>query len=180
MSFAPGSDLSIALNGLTVDTQYQQLNVVGLVNLSNVDLRLSHGFTPSVGNSFVIVNNDGTDAIAGTFNGLAEAGFRFTSDDSDLSNYLQRGRRQDVVLTAVNPTNPTLAGTAGDDNWLVKRNAANLDITLNNMLIWTTPFDGLASLAINGLVGNDTLTADLAGGDAIPAGKLDVQRRQSH
>ena len=70
---------------------------------------------------------------------------------------------------AVDPANPILQGTSGDDNWLVKRNADNLEITLNSTLIWATPFDSLTSLAINGLAGNDTLTVDLSSGDAIPS-----------
>ena len=46
LSFASGSDLAIAINGTTVDTQYQQLNVVGKVDLSGVDLVLSGNYCP--------------------------------------------------------------------------------------------------------------------------------------
>jgi hypothetical protein len=67
-----GSDLAIVINGTTVDTQYTQLNVAGIVNLTNVDLALSGTHTPSAGQQFIIVNNDAADAIVGTFNGLAE------------------------------------------------------------------------------------------------------------
>src|SRR5207302_7107060 len=71
LSFA--SDLAIAINGTTVDTQYNQLNVVGQVNLTGVDLKLSGSHTPLPGQQFMIVNNDGTsDPIIGTFNGLPE------------------------------------------------------------------------------------------------------------
>ncbi len=71
LAFGSGDDLLIAINGATVDTQYQQLNVVGEVNLAGLDLVVSGNFVPS-GQSFVIVNNDGVDPIQGTFNGLPE------------------------------------------------------------------------------------------------------------
>ena len=61
LSFVNGSDFAIAINGTTVDTQYQQLNVVGQVKLTGVDLALSGIFTPPSLQQFVIVNNDGND-----------------------------------------------------------------------------------------------------------------------
>lgn len=66
----PGADLAIVINGTTVDSQYRQLNVVGLVDLTGVDLVLSGTHLPVLGQSFTIVSNDGTDAVTGTFNGL--------------------------------------------------------------------------------------------------------------
>ncbi|MBB3836022.1 surface protein [Runella defluvii] len=72
VSFASGNDLAIAINGTTADTDYRQLNVAGSVNLSGLDLVLSGSHVPVLGQTFVIVNNDGSDAIQGTFNGLPE------------------------------------------------------------------------------------------------------------
>src|SRR5262249_6414923 len=78
MSFASGSDVSIARNGQTADTQYNQRNVIGQVKLTGADLVLSGSYAPAPGDSFLIVNNDGTDAITGTFNGLPD-GATFTA-----------------------------------------------------------------------------------------------------
>jgi hypothetical protein len=100
------------------------------------------------GNTFTIVSNDSTDAITGTFNGLPESAVfsvpRVAMSPLTFQITYKGGDGNDVVLTALNPTNPTFLGTSGDDNWLVKRNAVNLEVTLNNSLIWTTPFDALA------------------------------------
>ena len=41
LSFAVGSDLSIGIFGPAVDADYDQLNVIGQVDLSGVDLLLS-------------------------------------------------------------------------------------------------------------------------------------------
>lgn len=173
LSFAPGSRLAIAINGVAVDTQYQQLNVTGKVDLSGVELALSGNYTPAPGESFTIVSNDGTDAIVGTFNGMPEG--QVVSIPASTRTFqisYRGGDGNDVVLTAVSATNPMLAGTASDESWFVKRNATNLEIKLNGALIWSPPFDSLASLTINGLAGNDSVTVDLSGGDAIPAGSL--------
>jgi hypothetical protein len=67
-----GSDLAIEIHGTSVDNGYNQLNVAGIVNLTGVDLKLSGTHNPANGNSFTIVNNDGHDAIVGTFNGLPQ------------------------------------------------------------------------------------------------------------
>ena len=55
-----------------MDSGYTQLNVIGLVNLTGVNLDLSGTHVPVNGQTFTIVNNDGADAITGNFTGLAE------------------------------------------------------------------------------------------------------------
>lgn len=73
VSFESGSVFNIELNGTTVGTQYDQLNVLGTVAIgSNVELAATLNFTPSPGASFVIINNDGSDAVSGTFQGLPQ------------------------------------------------------------------------------------------------------------
>src|SRR5207302_8505875 len=56
LGFASGSNLSIAINGTTADSQYSQLNVVGDINVSGVNLVLSGNLHPGAGQTFAIVN----------------------------------------------------------------------------------------------------------------------------
>src|SRR5262245_10202029 len=172
LSFASGSDLSIALNGTTADTQYSQLNVVGMVDLTGVDLVLSGTYQPAIGDSFRVVNNDGTDAITGTFNGLAD-GTTFTTTVGGTTTTFQisyhGGDGNDVVLVVLIGV---LQGTAGDDTWLVQRNANNVDVTLNGSNYASLPFASLMTLTVNGLDGNDTLNVDLSTGNVVPPGGL--------
>lgn len=67
-----GSILNIDIAGATSDTQYSQLNVAGIVDLTGLDLFLSGAYVPIPGESFVIVENDGADLVTGTFNGLPD------------------------------------------------------------------------------------------------------------
>jgi autotransporter-associated beta strand protein len=80
VNFATGSSFDVELNGTTAGPDpggYDQLNVAGTVDLDSdtsdgATLNTTAGFTTSNGDTFVIVDNDGTDAISNTFNNLTE------------------------------------------------------------------------------------------------------------
>jgi hypothetical protein len=94
-----GGDLSIAVNGTEVDTQYTQLNVQGAVDLNGVNLQLAGGYIPQPGDSFIIVNNGGIHPISGKFNGLDE-GDMLTFNNRLLQITYQGGSDgNDVVLS---------------------------------------------------------------------------------
>jgi CSLREA domain-containing protein len=101
LSFSSGADLPVAINGTTADTQYTQLNVVGKVDLTGVDLVISGSDTVAAGQQFVIVNNDGADAINGTFNGLPEGSTipNFLSSGFDATITYAGGDGNDCVIT---------------------------------------------------------------------------------
>jgi CSLREA domain-containing protein len=71
-TLAAAKDLKIVINNASVDSGYTQLNVAGLINLNGANLALSGAHVPTAGQQFMIVNNDGAEAISGTFNGLPE------------------------------------------------------------------------------------------------------------
>jgi hypothetical protein len=83
VSFADGAQLAIHIDGTTVDTQYSQLNVAGSVDLTGAVLAISGSYSPVIGDTFTIVNNDGSDQIVGTFNGLPEG--------AGIANFLGSG-----------------------------------------------------------------------------------------
>jgi autotransporter-associated beta strand protein len=92
------------IGGTTACTDYDQLNVTGAVDLSGstLDASIVNGFVPKVGQSFTIINNDGSDPITGTFAGLAQ-GATFTSDGVTFSiTYSGGSNNNDVVLTVTN------------------------------------------------------------------------------
>jgi hypothetical protein len=108
LSFAPGSFLAIAINGTVADSQYDQLNVAGRVDLTGVELFPSGTYAPHVGDQFVIVNNDGNDPVNGMFYGLPEGRVFGVSSiggsglDTAFFITYAGGDGNDVVLTAVN------------------------------------------------------------------------------
>ena len=77
LSLAANGALDIEIGGATAGTGagfHDQVNVTGTVTIgSNVTLSTSSfgGFVPSDGQPFVIINNDGADAVSGTFAGAS-------------------------------------------------------------------------------------------------------------
>ncbi|HEY2953176.1 MAG TPA: autotransporter-associated beta strand repeat-containing protein, partial [Verrucomicrobiae bacterium] len=98
--FAPGAILSVELNGTAVGAGYDQLKARGAVSLSNATLKVAMGFVPAVGNRFTIIDNDGADAVIGTFNGLPESAL-FASGPALLRISYAGGTGNDVTLTVV-------------------------------------------------------------------------------
>ena len=102
ISFTSGNNLNIAIGGTTVNTEYDELNIQGAIDLTGLNLVLSGSYVPVAGNTFTIVNNDGTDAIVGTFNNLAQGAtipnFRGSSLTATIS-YTGGSDNNDVVIT---------------------------------------------------------------------------------
>jgi CSLREA domain-containing protein len=132
--FVGGSTFDVEIGGPTpgnTSTNHDQLNVTGTVDLSdNPTLNLSsfNGFTPIAGQSFVIVNNDSTDAITGVFTmgtGGSDSNGGTLDQGDTITNFLGSGLNatityvggtdsNDVVLTtsAANSA-PTIAAATG-------------------------------------------------------------------
>ena len=104
LGFASGATYAVDLLGIAAGTQYDQISVTGIgsgsVALGGATLALNLGFTPVVGSSFMIINNQSSgDAVAGIFNGLAE-GASFTASGTAFNISYLGGDGNDVVLTA--------------------------------------------------------------------------------
>jgi autotransporter-associated beta strand protein len=101
LSFALGSKFKVPLDGANPGAGgYGQIDVTGPVKLGGSTLSLTIGFTPTVGESFTLINNDGTDAVVGTFNSLAE-GATFTVSGMKLRITYAGGDGNDVVITRI-------------------------------------------------------------------------------
>lgn len=92
----------VEVGGLDACTGYDQLIVGGSVTLSGGILNLSmyNGFQAPVGTVYTIINNDGADAVNGTFSGISEGG------TASIDGHLFRvsytgGDGNDVTLTAL-------------------------------------------------------------------------------
>ncbi|MDP7014778.1 MAG: Ig-like domain-containing protein [Pirellulaceae bacterium] len=92
---------------------HDQLNVVGAVTIaSNMALNTSlfGGYTPVGGDSYVVINNAGTDPVVGTFNGLVEGAVISTnfhgSGETATITYQGGSDNNDVVINIVDNTPP--------------------------------------------------------------------------
>jgi len=98
LTLASGSNFLVDINGTTAGTQYDQLNVTGLVTLTGSNLVITVGGTITVGQQLTIINNDGSDAVVGMFAGLPE-GATVTAGGDTFSITYTGGTGNDVVLT---------------------------------------------------------------------------------
>jgi autotransporter-associated beta strand protein len=136
--------LDIDIGGSQPGTGYDQLNVRGTNTLSGdsvgtsgtrLRVRVGGGFAPTEGQQFVILNNDGADAIVGRFDGLpnnsvftALTGEQFHIRYSDTFG-------NDVVLTYTNTPTRVVANTisGGNGNGVADVNECNfISVVLSN------------------------------------------------
>ncbi|MEF8707535.1 MAG: hypothetical protein V5B38_01060 [Candidatus Accumulibacter propinquus] len=130
---ASAGSVKIRIFGSTFNSstkQYDGLLVNGTVNLNGDNnpggggtLDVDLGYSPSVGSSFTILANDGTDAVSGWFNGLLEGASFNTAYGSQTVTFqisYSGGTGNDVVLTVTGktgaaPTGLTVDGAADND-----------------------------------------------------------------
>ena len=93
-----GAKVEIELNGPGAGSGYDQINVRGTVNLSQLSLGASLGFASSVGQQFTIISNDGSDAVTGTFTSLPQNAQLHVGSELFQINYAG-GDGNDVVLS---------------------------------------------------------------------------------
>ncbi len=109
------------LGGTTPCTGYDQLKVTGTVNVTNGTLQttLYNGFKPAAGQTYVIISNDGSDAVTGAFTGLAE-GATFNVSGNVFEVSYKGGDGNDIVLTVVSvPAAPNTGFTLIKNNPLI-------------------------------------------------------------
>jgi hypothetical protein len=99
---------NVQLNGATPGTQFSQLRVNGSVSLSGA-LNVTAGFVAPIGSQYEIIENDGSGPVSGGFDGITEGSGISVGHQFFTISY-QGGDGNDVVLTAVQPHPPTIAG----------------------------------------------------------------------
>ena len=110
VEFAAGATFAVELGGTTAGTGYDRLTVTGTVDIggATLDISLIASFLPAAGQTFTIIDNDGGDAVTGTFAGLDELEVFLLGGRSVAISYAG-GDGNDVVLTAI--ANDPPAGT---------------------------------------------------------------------
>jgi fibronectin-binding autotransporter adhesin len=118
LTFTATGDYYVELNGYLPCSGYDQMIVRGTNNLANATLHVSAALpgTPSVGTEFIIINNDGSDPVTGTFNGLAD-GATFDLGGIGFQIDYQGGDGNDVTLTVINAPGASVTLNATDRGW---------------------------------------------------------------
>jgi hypothetical protein len=116
---------------VTSSTLYDKLVVLGNVDLTGAVLSMVDNslgaYVPTAGQTFTLVDNDGTDLVTGTFSGLLEG-----------------------ATVSVNGVNKTLTYIGGDDNDVVLKGAVTPAPIVTNVFPPNGPTTGGTNITITG------------------------------
>ena len=126
LAFTPGTVFRVDLDGPVAGTQFDQLRALGTVDLGQAALNVSLAFTPTLGQPFVIIDNDGADAIIDRFAGLPEGDTLRLNQIPFIISY-RGGDGNDVTLTATNKSISVVSARveAGNGNGVIEPNECN-------------------------------------------------------
>ena len=186
VTFTSGSTFTAEVNGATAGSLYDQLNVTGTVTLGNATLNTSG--TTAGGGPIILINNDGADAVSGTFNGLSQGATVAINGQNYTISYtggtgndvvLLSGPETDVSLSGGNLVVTDINGGTTNDTLTISINGTNVRVNDPNNLLGAgagaTQVDDytvdvpLASITgniqFNTLAGDDTVTVNFSGGN---------------
>jgi hypothetical protein len=146
--------------------QYAQLKVVGTAAVGG-PLAVSFGFTPSVGSTYRIIDNDGTDPVLGNFAGLAPGG-TFTSAGITFQINYSGGTGNDVVLTVTAVAATSVQSVTIDNGTAQRSMVRSVTVSFNRLVTFVQPAAAfqLARTGPGTPTGNVTLAVDLSGSTA--------------
>ena len=152
VAFSAGATFAVELTGTIPGSGpggHDQLNVTGTVELGGAALSITSDFTPAPSDEFVIINNDGSDPVVGTFSGLAEGDLIPGGINGEVARITyQGGDGNDVVLTSRLLVTLSLAGGPLEENG----GEATVTATLNAMFSQEVTVNlGFSGTAINGV-----------------------------
>lgn len=182
LNMASASSLEIEIGGTTECSEYDQVRVTGNVQLSGAVLSLSQLglFVPSDSDTFLIISNDDSDSITGTFDGLPEGGvvaiggtlFNISyqgGDGNDIELYKNLGESQTITF----PPPADLTYEVGSTISLAATSSSGLQISYTSL----TPEVCTVSSAILSMIGPGTCTVVASqSGSGIYDPALDVQQ----
>jgi len=150
-------DVELAAPYTTAGTGYDQTNVTGIVSLGGATPNLTGGSVAgSPGQTLTIINNDGADAVTGTFGGLPDGTMVTSGGFTAFISYFG-GDGNDVTLTVGGAT-PVLVGTGGNDSFEVRRVGGTTQVLLGGVVVYAAPTAAISTLQIDGAGGNDNLS----------------------
>ena len=142
----------------TGTTGYDQMNVTGTVTLASstqLNLSLSGTFVPTIGQVFVLINNDGADPVSGAFNAYPDESTIVVNGTQQFRIDYNGGTGNDVVLIALTGKQPTTTTLTSSANPSLHLQTVTFTATVTAGATGTVTFlDGSTLLGTVALSGN--------------------------
>ena len=136
LSLSGSSSLDITIRGTTPGTEYNQITSRGIVTIGNASLNLSGSFVLPAGSELILVSNDGTDPVSGTFKGITNNQIVTIQGTNYLLKY-DGGDGNDITLTRPNAQFITVGTISTSNGSGFKLYSAD-----NSISTTITPFKG--------------------------------------
>lgn len=184
VQFLDSSTFAAGIRGTAPGAGHDQLQVTGTISIgSSVALVLSipaGAFRPLPGDVFVLIANDGSDTVAGTFQGLPQGAilddFLGLAGTTAHITYTGGDGNDVAIVVDTAPVEIDLSGISLDaeDRFTLRRAGANLRLTNSaGADLLNLPLAGVTQLTVNGEAGeDDTFVISFTGGNPIPAGGI--------
>lgn len=179
LSLAAGSIFIVEIGGATPGTGHDQLLVTGTVAMDGAALSLVASYLPAENDAYILIFNDGSDPVTGTFSGFPEGAI--VSQDFLGSGLTARvtyagGDGNDVAIV-VDGALPAIRDHDGEADHFTLRldgTGRNIEILNGSTVIHSRPIAGVTGVVtFEGEVGqDDTLTVDFSRGNPIPSGGI--------
>lgn len=153
---AGNSVLQAEIHGATAGTDYDQVVVNGQVFLgSSATLAVSQDYVPAVSTTYALIVNDGTDAISGTFSGVAEGSTLVTAGNgTELTVSYAGGSGNDFVLAGPSSQAPVLTASGGSAAFVAGDNSASPPVVIDSGLTVADPDSSALASATVSISGN--------------------------
>ncbi|MFM8478283.1 MAG: beta strand repeat-containing protein, partial [Planctomycetaceae bacterium] len=180
LTLASGGVLQIDIAGTTAGSGYDQLNVTGTVDVTGGVLSLNYGsFTANAGSEYLILQNDGTDAIVGRFQGLADGdlvtdNFAGSGRNARISYYAGTGN--DIALIVDEPQPQVTVPNNGQPSDVQLRVVEEtIQVVIDGQVKRTVATDGINGLTLAGNTGvNDTMRLNFTGDNVVLLSAVDL------
>ncbi|MCA9248489.1 MAG: hypothetical protein KDA42_15295, partial [Planctomycetales bacterium] len=171
-------DIDITNPGANPGLDFDQIQVTGTVTIGAVTFNLSGSETPSNGDSYLIIDNDGADPVNLGAGAPAEGSVVGMLNGEELRINYHAGDGNDVALfngltNAIISANWLAFGEAGDgsaDTFLIQHNGASVEVLINDdpTPVFSAPIATTGQIIIRGSSDDDTLTVNNSNGLVAP------------
>jgi large repetitive protein len=138
LTIQAGGTLAVDIAGATASTGYDVVNLIGTVNVSSATLSATHSYLAGMSDIYIIIANDGGDAVTGTFSSLAEGATLTAGGNSTKLTASYIGETgNDFTLAPVAPAVNSVSASTANGSYKIG-DSINITVTFDTAVTVNT------------------------------------------